>query len=77
MCLSQLHNLPSQRLFVRGGKHTTFLVQIQNAGACFLDDSLGHHLKGMRNPAVLEVMHEINLKRWESGSERKARELSV
>jgi len=26
---------------------------------------------------VLEVMHEINLKRWESGSERKARELSV
>lgn len=67
----------SQRQFVRGGKHTTFLVQIKNSGVCLLDDSLGHHLKEMRNPAVLEVIHEINLKRWESGSERKARELCV
>lgn len=77
MCLPQLHNPPSQRQFVRGGKHTTFLVQIQNSGACLLNDSLGHHLKEMRNPAVLELMHEINLKRLESRSEKKAREIYV
>lgn len=65
MCLPQLHSLTGQRQYGRGGKLTTFLVQIQNAGARLLDDSFGHHLNGRRNPAVTEVMHELNLKEGE------------
>lgn len=75
VCLPQLPSLPRQRQFGRGEELTTFLVQIQNVGACLLNDSLGHHLNGKRNPAVIEVMHEPNLKEGEPG--RRAAELYV
>lgn len=75
VCLPQLSSLPGQQQFGRGEELTTFLVQIQNVGACLLNDSLGHHLNGRRNPAVIEAMREPNLKEGEP--ERTTTELYV
>lgn len=75
VCLPTFPGFPGQWQFGRGEELTTFLVQIQNVSACMFNDSLGHHLDGMRKPAVIKVVHEPNLKDEEL--ERRATKVYV